>query len=454
MKCSNHGVGWDQLLVAAEQGHTKEMLRILRSDPELIFTADVVGETVVHVVARAGHALTITKLMQTFMRHHWMKVLLKKNVDGDTAIKHNHKEAAYRLGDRQEFAKDELNKDGISPWDLDKEAGYCSGVADIEMRLAMADIELDELYKVKWIEGTPIGVRGAFLKASANGVIKTKHIELELDRSGGNLLHIIAAKPGKVDILKLLVKFMNNSELASLPLERNKAGDTALHLALNKGRDEASALYLIEVAPKSAYLLNQDGVSPLHLAIELHYNDIVRRIFQLLPGTRIDSSIKKSLLRAKNASVVHAAVRSRNLGILERVMEELPGSIDSLNEEGWKPLSYAAYEGYLEEVHFFLNNFPDSARKCDRDGSFPIQKAVGAGHVHIVEEFISSCPLTIHDVDKRGRSILHIAVKYARPDVFSYLTKKKEVQKIFYLKDQEGKTFMDFATQLENRFKA
>ncbi|KNA02938.1 hypothetical protein SOVF_213870, partial [Spinacia oleracea] len=148
-----------------------------------------------------------------------------------------------------------------------------------------------------------------------------------------------------VDILKLLVKFMNNSELASLPLERNKAGDTALHLALNKGRDEASALYLIEVAPKSAYLLNQDGVSPLHLAIELHYNDIVRRIFQLLPGTRIDSSIKKSLLRAKNASVVHAAVRSRNLGILERVMEELPGSIDSLNEEGWKPLSYAAYEG-------------------------------------------------------------------------------------------------------------
>ncbi|KNA17926.1 hypothetical protein SOVF_075330, partial [Spinacia oleracea] len=134
---------------------------------------------------------------------------------------------------------------------------------------------------------------------------------MELVRFGGNLLHI-AARSGKVDMLKLLVKFMNSSELVSLPLERNKAGPCPCGQTANM-RQLHSTCYLIEVAPMAAYLLNQEGVSPLHLAIQLQYNDMVRRIFQLIPGTAIDSSIRKSLLRANKASVVHAAIRARNL---------------------------------------------------------------------------------------------------------------------------------------------
>ncbi|XP_056683709.1 uncharacterized protein [Spinacia oleracea] len=287
MELGKYSVGWDGLVALAEQGHVEHILRILEKDLNLMYTTNMVRETVVHVVVRAGNAFTVTKLLK-FKGSDQLKekVLLKQNVDGDTAlhlaIKLKHMEVAYQLVDwnitwMQKWMYNLLNNDGLSPVDLAKEAVWflprqevLSAVAYADMRVSRMDIELEELYKVKWIEGTPRGIRGAFSKASANGIIKTMHIELELDRKGGNLLHI-AARLGKLDVLKLLIKFMSNSELATLPIERNKNGYTALHLALI-GKHEAIALCLIKAAPKAtAYLLNQDGQSPLFWAIERRY---------------------------------------------------------------------------------------------------------------------------------------------------------------------------------------
>lgn len=134
--------------------------------------------------------------------------------------------------------------------------------------------------------------------------------------------------------------------------------------------------------------------------------------------------------------------------MLETILDELPSLIDSYNEKGWKPLSYAVYKGYLDQVHYMLIKFPDSATQCDKDGSFPIHKAAGTGNVSILKHFLENCPSTMHHVDNRGRTILHIAVRYARVDVFSYLIKeKKGIQNIFHVKDNEGKTFKDLAKE-------
>ncbi|XP_056697440.1 protein ACCELERATED CELL DEATH 6-like [Spinacia oleracea] len=298
------------------------------------------------------------------------------------------------------------------------------------------------------------------------------HSAKKVDRDGSLPIQK-ALGAGHIQILNLLVKFMNRSELPSFLLERNIDGDTALHLAL-MGKCEDVALNFIELAP-------------LYWAIERGYNNMVRRIFQLIPGTRIDSSIKKSLLRATKASVVHAA------GITMGNDEEPPqktiaaavdldyylGSGDgpgivitpvklrgasnydewakaSLDESGTTgPETVSSPAGDTAgvsppTVRYLLNNFPDSAKKCDRDGSSPIHKAVGAGHVHIVDEFISSCPSTINDVDKIGQSILHIAVKYNKADVFAYLRRRHDIQKMFKLKDNEGTTSMDLVRKLGN----
>ncbi|XP_056697299.1 protein ACCELERATED CELL DEATH 6-like [Spinacia oleracea] len=225
---------------------------------------------------------------------------------------------------------------------------------------------------------------------------------------------------------------------------KNKEGDTPLHVAIKSHQNDV-AKYLIRVTPEVACCVNCEGVSPLLLAVKLGMKEIVQYAFLMLRFT----SREALLAHSEKVSLAHAAIKARNLGMLEIVMEELPSLIDSLNGKGWKPLSYAAYKGYLDQVSYFLQKFPDSAKKSDTDGSFPIHKAVGANHVSIVKVFLSSCPSTIHDVDEKGQSILHIAVRYARADVFSYLTKQKEVEKIFYLKDGQGKTFMDLANELK-----
>ena len=134
-----------------------------------------------------------------------------------------------------------------------------------------------------------------------------------MDRFGGNLLHI-AARLDRVDLLKLVVQFMTSDELGSLPFKRNKDDDTALDLAL-KAKHKNAAMYLFKLAPKCSYLLNRFGVSTSYRTIELGDEDLVRYIFQLMLGNSMDSSTRKSLLKAK-MSVVYAAVKSRNnLGI-------------------------------------------------------------------------------------------------------------------------------------------
>lgn len=130
-------------------------------------------------------------------------------------------------------------------------------------------------------------------------------------------------------------------------------------------------------------------------------------------------------------------------------MKELPGCIDSINKKGWRPLSYAAFKGYSDEVSYFLNNFPDSALKPDIDGSFPIHKAVCAGHLEIIKQFLSLCPLAMYVIDtETGGSILHFAFRYRQKKVFYYLLREKNVMKILNLKDRQGKTIMDLVVSI------
>jgi len=131
-------------------------------------------------------------------------------------------------------------------------------------------------------------------------------------------------------------------------------------------------------------------------------------------------------------------------------MEELPELINVLDYKGWRVLSYAAYKGYLDGVHFLLTNFPNSVKEYDHDGSLPIHKAVGGGHVSIVKAFLLHCPETLYDIDKKSQSILHFAVKHTKTDVLTYLIRETdEGRKISSLKDNEGKTFIDLANELK-----
>ncbi|KAL9227161.1 hypothetical protein vseg_002887 [Gypsophila vaccaria] len=103
---------------------------------------------------------------------------------------------------------------------------------------------------------------------------------------------------------------------------------------------------------------------------------------------------------------------------LNRLTKHRPELLKVTDQKGWRHLSYAANRGYLDEVACLLTNFPESAGVHDKDGSLPMHKGA--------------------------------SVSYNR-DIFSYLTKELKLDDSFLnLKDNEVKTFMDYAKELKD----
>ncbi|KAK9675589.1 hypothetical protein RND81_11G017500 [Saponaria officinalis] len=189
-------------------------------------------------------------------------------------------------------------------------------------------------------------------------------------QTGKTLLHV-AAEAGHVKQVKQLVQFMVDNGMTDAALLGDGDGDTALHLALQCG-DLTEARYLIKAAPRT---------------------------------------VPEIVQHPKNAALAHLAIKARDLVTLKTLMEHLPDLVKATNEKGWRPLSYAANKGYLDEVTYLLINFPESAEKHDKDGYLPIHKAIGGGHVSIIKAFYKRCPQTLHHIDRKGRNVRHLLNK-------------------------------------------
>lgn len=481
------GLGAELLAMAQDGvGQGDKILQILKRDPTLINVTDPVGDTLLHVMARSGNLEVVEQVVRWVIQHEQTEVLMEQNLQGDTplhlAAANRHRRVAQLLYSAESRVESVANEGGVNPLALAGEAGFVlrriiqlAGTADIELDLVRSDLdetchrnhqkqEDDVWLIIKFYRAIINGREDSVLEAlrehpylasrmlGSMGTIP--HLrEHTCPASGmlgfmGNFLHV-AAKLGQVGVLRLLVGQMTHDEAASLMLVGNYRGSTPLHVAL-EGNHRDAASYLIELAPRAAYQVDKKGVSPLYLAFARGYEDLVKYVFQMIPIAKISRSTIQSLLTAKKASLGNAAIKARNLGLLEYLLEELPEIINVLDYKGWRVLSYAAYKGYLDGVRFLLTNFPNSVKEYDRDGSLPIHKAVGGGHVSIVKEFLLLCPETMYQTDKKGQNILHFAVKYTKTDVLEYLTKETtEVRKIFSLKDNEGKTFFDLASELK-----
>jgi len=89
-------------------------------------------------------------------------------------------------------------------------------------------------------------------------------------------------------MLRLLARFMNHDQQVHLMLERDDDHNTALHIlmlnrSLSLDKRKEGANFLVQAAPKVAYLVNKKGVSPLHLALKERFEDLVSYVFQVMP---------------------------------------------------------------------------------------------------------------------------------------------------------------------------
>lgn len=296
--------------------------------------------------------------------------------------------------------------------------------------------------------------------AASTGQVKLIEKILSLDKknpllrknSNGDLAVHTAARSCQLDALKCLLEHWTEDPSPPVNILRQqnlKQKDTPLHIAL-KNRNQSMAKYLVELYAEASYTLNYrqnaNKMSPLYLAIEAKYWDIVRLMLNSIPTT-----IHRVELLKKGKPVMHAVIKARNMEILKVMLEKCSALVDTFDEEGRTPLSYAAYIGNLEGVQYLLEKFRGEAFKKGKDGCFPIHWASRGGQIPVVEELTSSSTISRDLLSDKGQNILHMAAGNGRSDMLKYLLEdmlkrhKELAQCAINLRDEDGNTPLHLA---------
>lgn len=249
------------------------------------------------------------------------------------------------------------------------------------------------------------------------------------------------------------IYYTKDEQLISL---ENEDGNTALHEAFIYRR-QAAVARLLNVDRKLWFHLNNEGKSPLYLAVEAG----CRVGVEIMLGYPMNNQWREEFTSSnspsshgddyldewrKGKSPVHAAIAARNEDILYAILERDSQFIHLVDDEGRPPLHFAAYMGYLEEVRYLLGISPLSAVERDKNGFFPLHIASIKGYINIMHELFPYCHDPEEMLDHKRRNILHLAAKNGKYKVVNYIIKTIKLEKLINERDEEGNTPLHLAT--------
>ncbi|KAL1216493.1 Protein ACCELERATED CELL DEATH 6 [Cardamine amara subsp. amara] len=275
-------------------------------------------------------------------------------------------------------------------------------------------------------------------------VSKFRNLLQKKNLEGETALHV-AARAGNLSVVEILVKSITEFSYDMLIVSKNNKGDTALHAAL-KGKHADVAFYLVGVRQVVSFDFNNDEVSPLYLAVEAGYLQLVHKMLQ-------SSSLETKLASMFNGrSVVHTAMGAKRRDILALILSQDPRLVKLRNKEGRTCLSFGASIGFYEGIRYILAEFDKPASHLsyvtDDDGFSPIHMAAKEGHVRIVKEFLKHCPDSIELLNGQCQNILHVAAESGKSKVVKYILGLDHKQKrMINEQDLDGNTPLHLATK-------
>ncbi|CAL5416341.1 unnamed protein product [Camellia sinensis] len=265
-----------------------------------------------------------------------------------------------------------------------------------------------------------------------------------LNIDGETPLHI-AAREGHLDIVKALIecaKRLDHEEVESgggaakeMLRAQNKDNDTALHMAV-RNRHSGVVELLTKEDPEFTHPPNNAEETPLYLAAERQYNDVVSMILTNCKSPAYGGP--------KGQTALHAAVtRSLRSESTKLLLEWKPDLIKETDEYGWIPLHYAACYGEANKVKMILKKDKSVAYiTTDEEGDekTALHIAVTYENVWVMEELLSECPDCWEMVNSKGQNILHIAVDMEQEEVMEFIFKKSWIIHLINQKDIDGNT--------------
>lgn len=333
----------DYFLKLAKENKPSEMEELLKEKPYLLDMQDKNGDTALHLSIKNNQLSSTAFLLKS-------RASLKiKNNKGLTADKLMPNEALASLN--------EMVINGL-----------------VEKQLASNIIKK--------------AIKGNLEEKKAKSTIK-RIIEQMVDKDNNKAIHIAVIKNNK-EALNYLIK-LGTTNLN----EANKYGNTALHLAVNKGDFKITKLLL--EAKADMKLLNKNGESVLSIAINKGNVKIVEALLE----AKVDIKLLNNAL--------YQAINKGNLAIVEALLKA-GAEVNSRNKNGNYPLHLAAQSGH-EDILSALLKKGAKVNVVNQNNDTPLHSAVRVkGNLALVQRLVTA-KADIYAINKEQETAKSLAYK-------------------------------------------
>ena len=252
------------------------------------------------------------------------------------------------------------------------------------------------------------------------------------------------------------------------PIQENKLGQTALHMALLNGKEEL-AFYIIKHYPMLIKINCEYDRSALHCVAEGGSVTLLKHLIDIGMDTRYvdknghtilhmscvmgkkDASMyliqyHQILLHVKNnaqKTALHSACEGGNVDIFKHLVNAGLNAHDRDRNMN-NVLHNACIRRNYEMIEYLLHHYSDCMIQGDKYGWYPFHVAAESGDEAILRLFIQHnvdiCKLTSY-----GKSILHISCHNANIDTTRFIL--AQFPQLIPLKDYDGKTAVERAVE-------
>ncbi|KAJ9701376.1 hypothetical protein PVL29_006641 [Vitis rotundifolia] len=184
----------------------------------------------------------------------------------------------------------------------------------------------------------------------------------------------------------------------------NNEQNTALHEAVRYNHPDVVKSLILE-DPQFSYGANSSGGTPLYMAAERGFHELVQII---IDNTTSDSLAYSGLM---GRTALHAAVICNNEDMTKKILGWKNGLTKEVDDNGWSPLHCAAYLGYTSITRQLL----EKSDKCvvylrvkNDHNKTALHIAASCGHTEIVKLLVSQYPDCCEQVDDNGNNALHL----------------------------------------------
>ncbi|KAG4972327.1 hypothetical protein AAZX31_13G313100 [Glycine max] len=250
-----------------------------------------------------------------------------------------------------------------------------------------------------------------------------------------------AARAGKLAVLKDIILGTDETELHELLAKQNQDGETPLYIAAEYGyvdvvREMIQYYDLVDAGIKA-----RNGFDALHIAAKQGDLDVLKILMEGHP--ELSMTVDPS-----NTTALHTAAIQGHTEIVKFLLEAGSSLATIARSNGKTALHSAARNGHLEVVKALLEKEPGVATRTDKKGQTALHMAVKGQKIEVVEELIKADPSLINMLDSKGNTALHIATRKGRAQIVKLLLEQKE--NVTSAVNRCGETAVDTAEKTGN----